>query len=81
MEQDILDRLDEEYDYEIVFDVEWIDFRIYKIYMYLSENKYATFKYKYNVNFTFDYNMSIIMYMIDKKIKEFYKNKRSEEIC
>lgn len=81
MEQQILDRLDEEYDYEIVFDVEWIDFRIYKIYMYLSEKKYATFEYKYNVNFTFDYNMSIIMYMIDKKIKEFYKNKRSEEIC
>ena len=81
MEQEILDRLDEEYDYDIVFDVEWIDFRIYKIYIYLSENKYATFEYKYNVNFTFDYNMSIIIYMIDKKIKEFYKNKRSEEIC
>lgn len=78
MEQEILERLEKEYDCEIVFDVEWKDFRIYKIFMYLSENKYASFEYKYNANFTFDYNISIIMYMIDKKIIKLYKNKKKE---
>lgn len=73
MEEEIEDRLQEIYE-NIKIEVEFVDFRQYKIICKLHKTEEAfDFIYTYNVNFTKDYNISIICYNIDKKIIEYYK--------
>ena len=73
MELKILDRIKEDYK-NIILDVEFIDFRIYKItILNIGTNQMSEFNYQYNVNFTFDYNISIIEYKIDKILLSMYK--------
>ena len=77
MEDEIEDKLQEVYT-NIKIEVKFIDFRKYKIICKLpTTDKTLDFEYTYNVNFTKDYNISIICYNIDKKIIEYYK-KRGE---
>lgn len=73
--EEILDKLDERYK-GFLFDVDFVDFRKYKITGYelsTEELHKIEFVYTYNVNFTFDYNMSIICYNIDKQILKLFK--------
>ena len=71
MEQEILEELEKIYK-NFKIEVEFIDFRKYKIIIEIDTNK-CEFEYVYNVNFTKDYNISIICYNIDKQIIKYYK--------
>ena len=71
MEQEILEELEKIYK-NIKIKVEFIDFRKYKIILEFTINK-CEFIYTYNVNFTKDYNISIICYNIDKQIIKYFK--------
>lgn len=71
MEQEILEELEKIYR-NIKIEVEFIDFRKYKIILKFNINK-CEFIYTYNVNFTKDYNISIICYNIDKQIIKYFK--------
>ena len=71
MDLEILDELEKIYR-NFKIDVEFIDFRKYKIILEIEE-KICEFEYIWNVNFTKDYNISIICYNIDKQIIKYYK--------
>ena len=73
MEQEILEELEKIYK-NFKIEVEFIDFRKYKIILEIDTKK-CEFEYVYNVNFTKNYNISIICYNIDKKIIEYYKKR------
>lgn len=76
MEEEIEDRLQEIYT-NIKIEVKFVDFRQYKIICKLSKTEEIfDFEYTYNVNFTKDYNISIICYMIDKKILQYFKKEK-----
>lgn len=76
MEEEIEDRLQEIYT-NIKIEVEFVDFRQYKIICKLPKTEEIfDFIYTYNVNFTKDYNISIICYMIDKKILQYFKKEK-----
>lgn len=73
MEEEIEDELKKKYK-NLYIEVNWIDFRQYKIICKLHKTEETfDFIYTYNVNFTKDYNISIICYNINKKIIEYYK--------
>ena len=76
MEQEILEELKKIYK-DCKIDVQFIDFRKYKINVDFELNGYITkhieIIYDYNVNFTKDYNISIILYRIDKQIINAFK--------
>lgn len=76
MEQEILEELEKIYK-NLKIKVEFIDFRKYKIILEFTVNKYE-FIYTYNVNFTKDYNISIICYNIDKQIIKHFKKEEIE---
>lgn len=71
MEQEILEELEKIYQ-NIKIEVEFVEFRKYKIILEIDTNR-CEFIYTYNVNFTKDYNISIICYNIDKQIIKYYK--------
>ena len=72
MEEQIKEELEKIYkDYKIF--VDFIDFRKYKIRVIIDRQKEFEIEYKWNVNFTKDYNISIISYNIDKRIINLYK--------
>lgn len=71
MEEEIEDELQERYK-NIKIEVEFVDFRKYKIILEIN-NKKCEFEYLWEVNFTKDYNISIICFKIDKKILEYFK--------
>lgn len=76
MEQEILEELEKIYR-NIKIEVEFVDFRKYKIILGFNINK-CEFEYTYNVNFTKDYNISIICYNIDKQIIKYFKKEEIE---
>lgn len=68
MEEEIQDKLEEIYK-NIKIEVEFVDFRKYKIICKLPIiEEIFDFIYTYNVNFTKDYNIDIIKYNINKQI-------------
>lgn len=71
MEQEILEELEKIYR-NIKIEVEFVEFRKYKIILEIDTNR-CEFLYTYNVNFTKDYNISIICYNINKQIIKYYK--------
>ena len=71
MEEQIKEELEKIYKDCKIF-VDFIDFRKYKIILEIGTKK-CEFEYVYNVNFTKDYNISIISYNIDKRIINLYK--------
>ena len=78
MEEEIEDELKKKYK-NLYIEVNWIDFRQYKIICKLPKTEETfDFTYTYNVNFTKDYNISIICYMIDKKILQYFKKEEIE---
>ena len=77
MEQEILEELEKIYK-NFKINVEFVEFRKYKIILEIETNR-CEFVYTYNVNFTKDYNISIICYNIDKKIIEYYKREVTNE--
>ena len=77
MEQEILEELEKIYK-NFKIEVEFVEFRKYKIILEIDTNR-CEFVYTYNVNFTKDYNISIICYNIDKKIIEYYKREVTNE--
>ena len=80
MDLEILDELKKKYK-NLYIDVKWVDFRKYKIEVRALDEYTEGFDfiYIYNVNFTKEYNMSIICYNIDKKIVEMYKREVTNE--
>lgn len=76
MDDIILDELKKIYK-DCKIDVQFIDFRKYKINIDFELNGYITkhieIIYDYNVNFTKDYNISIILYRIDKQIIKIFR--------
>lgn len=73
MEEEIEDELKKKYK-NLYIEVNWIDFRQYKIICKLHKTEETfDFIYTYNVNFTKDYNISIICYNINKKILQYFK--------
>ena len=80
MEEEIEDELKKKYK-NLYIEVNWIDFRQYKIICKLHKTEETfDFIYTYNVNFTKDYNISIICYMIDKKILQYFKKEEIENV-
>ena len=77
MEQEILEELNKIYK-NFKIEVEFVDFRKYKIILEI-ENNTCEFEYIWNVNFTKEYNISIICYNIDKQIIRYYKKKEEKE--
>ena len=78
MEEEIEDELKKKYK-NLYIEVNWIDFRQYKIICKLPKTEETfDFEYTYNVNFTKDYNISIICYNINKKILEYFKKEEIE---
>ena len=78
MEEEIEDELKKKYK-NLYIEVNWIDFRQYKIICKLSKTEETfDFIYTYNVNFTKDYNISIICYNINKKILQYFKKEEIE---
>lgn len=77
MEQEILEELEKIYK-NFKIEVEFIDFRKYKIMLEIDRKK-CEFEYLYNVNFTKSYNISIICYKIDKLILQYYKREVTNE--
>jgi hypothetical protein len=71
MEEQIKEELEKIYK-NFKIKVEFVDFRKYKIILEIDTKK-CEFEYTYNVNFTKDYNISIICYNIDKKILQYFK--------
>ena len=79
MEEEIEDELKKKYK-NLHIEVNWIDFRQYKIICKLSATEEVfDFIYTYNVNFTKDYNISIICYNINKKILQYFKKEEIEK--
>lgn len=74
MDQEILEELEKIYK-NFNIKVEFIDFRKYKIILEIDTNR-CEFVYTYNVNFTKDYNISIICYNIDKQIIKYFKKEK-----
>lgn len=72
MEEQIKEELEKIYKDCKIF-VDFIDFRKYKIRVIIDRQKEFEIEYKWNVNFTKDYNISIILYNIDKRIINLYK--------
>lgn len=74
MEEQILEELKKIYKY-LYIDVKFVDFRKYKIEVRALDEYTEGFEfiYQWNVNFTKDYNISIILYNIDKRIINLYK--------
>jgi len=72
MEEQIKEELEKVYKDCKIF-VDFIDFRKYKIRVIIDRQKEFEIEYKWNVNFTKDYNISIILYNIDKRIINLYK--------
>lgn len=72
MEEQIKEELEKIYKDCKIF-VDFIDFRKYKIRVIIDRQKEFEIEYKWNVNFTKDYNISIISYNIDKRIINLYK--------
>ena len=80
MEEEIEDELQERYK-NIKIEVEFVDFRQYKIICKLPKTEETfDFIYTYNVNFTKDYNLSIICYNINKKILQYFKKEEIENV-
>lgn len=80
MEQEILEELEKIYR-NIKIEVEFVEFRKYKIILKIStinKESETSFEYVYNVNFTKDYNISIICYNIDKKILQYFKKEETQ---
>ena len=78
MEEEIEDELKKKYK-NLYIEVNWIDFRQYKIICKLPKTEEVfDFIYTYNVNFTKDYNLSIICYNINKKILQYFKKEEIE---
>ena len=76
MEEEIEDELKKKYK-NLYIEVNWIDFRQYKIICKLHKTEETfDFIYTYNVNFTKDYNISIICYNINKKILQYFKKEK-----
>lgn len=79
MEEEIEDELKKKYK-NLYIEVNWIDFRQYKIICKLPKAvETFDFIYTYNVNFTKDYNISIICYNINKKILQYFKKEEIEK--
>ena len=72
MEEQIKEELEKIYKDCKIF-VDFIDFRKYKIRVIIDRQKEFEIEYVWNVNFTKDYNISIILYNIDKRIINLYK--------
>ena len=80
MEEEIEDELKKKYK-NLYIEVNWIDFRQYKIICKLHKTEETfDFIYTYNVNFTKDYNLSIICYNINKKILQYFKKEEIENV-
>ena len=80
MEEEIEDELKKKYK-NLYIEVNWIDFRQYKIICKLHKTEEVfDFVYTYNVNFTKDYNISIICYNINKKILQYFKKEEIENV-
>ena len=74
MEEQIKEELEKIYKDCKIF-VDFIDFRKYKIRVIIDRQKEFEIEYKWNVNFTKDYTLSIILYNIDKRIINLYKRR------
>lgn len=72
MEEQIKEELENIYKDCKIF-VDFIDFRKYMITVIIDRQKEFEIEYVWNVNFTKDYNISIILYNIDKRIINSYK--------
>lgn len=74
MDLEIEDRLNKIYK-NLIIEVAFKEFRIYNIHIFnsLSDGIDISFDYTYDCHLTFDSNISIIIYMIDRFIIDYYK--------
>lgn len=72
MEDKIKEELEKIYKFKI--DVEWQDFRIYKIIFYVN-GKEIKINFLWNVQYTLEANIYILTQTIDLKIASLYKRK------
>ena len=70
MEEELQERLEQDYKSCIKIDVEYKDIRTYeiKINLLTNETLESRIEYKYNVMYTFDSNIEEIKSLIDKEI-------------
>lgn len=70
MEEELQERLENEYKSCIKIEVEYKDIRTYEVEIHLLTNETigSKIEYKYNVKYTFDSNIESIKDLIDKEI-------------
>lgn len=75
MEEELQERLEQEYKSCIKIEVEYKDIRTYEIKVNLLtyETLESRIEYKYNVMYTFDSNIEEIKSLIDKEVIKFIK--------
>lgn len=72
MEERIKIELDKKYK-NIKIEILFVDFRKYEIFGTIENLGEFHFEYEYNANYTFDYNMTIICYNIEKQIVQLFR--------
>lgn len=75
MEEELQERLEQEYKSCVKINVEYKDIRTYEIEIHLLTNETlgSKIEYKYNVKYTFDSNIESIKELIDREIIKMIK--------